>query len=264
MKSSVLHVIKIGGNIVDHPTLLAQFLTDFSAIDAPKILVHGGGKIATQFSEKMGIVPQLIDGRRITDAETLKIVTMVYGGLINKQIVAGLQARKCNAIGLTGADANIILSKKRQHPSIDFGFVGDVEQVNAGMLQHFISAGLSPIIAPLTHDGEGNILNTNADTVASTIAVAMSKIMEVKFFYCFEKKGLLLDINDNNSVLKHVQLKEIESLKNDGTIVTGMIPKVDNISNAIQAGVAQVVLCHAEDMASIIAGNHSFGTIFTA
>lgn len=259
-----LTLVKIGGNIIDHPDSLSSFLRDFSQIPGAKILVHGGGKVASQISSEMGITPQLIDGRRITDAETLRVVTMVYGGLINKQIVASLQAYHCPAIGLCGADANIILSKKREHPEIDFGFVGDVIAVNSAVLSSLLHAGLFPVVAPLTHDGKGQILNTNADTIASEIAIALSSIYDVHFFYCFEKKGLLLDVNDNNSVLPKVHLHDIEPLKANGTIVAGMIPKVDNIAKALRAGVHTISLCHAEDIIDILSGNSSFGTIFVA
>lgn len=264
MQRQVLTVVKIGGNIVDHPKKLEQFLHDFHSIAGAKVLVHGGGKIASELSRKMGIEPVMIDGRRVTDLETLKIVTMVYGGLINKNIVAQLQSIGTNAIGLTGADGNIIFSHKRQHPTIDYGFVGDIDHVDGRKIQSLIQAGFVPIFAPLTHDLEGHLLNTNADTVASEIAIALSPYYKVQFFYCFEKKGLLKDINDDNSSVPHITIDEIQELKDNGTIVEGMIPKVDNISNAIKKGVSQVRLCHAEDIAKIVKQNISLGTLFTA
>lgn len=264
MELQALTIVKIGGNIVDNPAALEQFLKDFHAIKGAKVLVHGGGKIATELSKTMGIAPVMIDGRRVTDAETLKIVTMVYGGLINKQITAKLQALGTNAIGLTGADGNIILSHKRKHPTIDFGFVGDIEKVDGAKIQALVQAGFSPVFAPLTHDMQGNILNTNADTVASELAIALSHFFQVQFFYCFEKKGLLRDINDDYSSVPHIRIDEIQGLKDDGTIVAGMIPKADNISNAIRRGVHQVRLCHAEDISAILNGNPSLGTLFTA
>ena len=184
MSLQAITIVKIGGNIVDHPTALSKFLTDFNSIQGPKILVHGGGKIATELSKKMDIAPVMIDGRRVTDAETLKIVTMVYGGLINKNIVAQLQALGTDAIGLTGADGNIILSHKRDHPTIDFGYVGDIDRINGSKINSLLLLGFTPIFAPLTHDLKGNILNTNADTVASEIAIAMSHFFNVQFFYC--------------------------------------------------------------------------------
>lgn len=263
MHESEIVIVKIGGNIVDNPQALQKFLTDFSQISKPKILIHGGGKIATELSKEMGITPKMIDGRRVTDADALKIVTMVYGGLINKNIVAQLQALGTNAIGLTGADGNLILSHKRVHPTIDYGFVGDIDEVDGNKIKQLISIGFTPIFAPLTHNAEGNILNTNADTVASELAIALSKYYSVNFLYCFEKKGLLMDINDDNSFISHIKTSEIETLKKDGTIAAGMIPKVDNIQNAIEKGVQKVRLCHAEDISEIITKNKALGTLFT-
>jgi acetylglutamate kinase len=263
MSLQALTIVKIGGNIVDNPTALTQFLQDFHSIQGAKILVHGGGKIATELSKTMNITPVMIDGRRVTDAETLKIVTMVYGGLINKNIVAQLQSLGTDAIGLTGADGNIILSHKRKHPTIDYGFVGDIDRVNAAKINSLLLVGFTPIFAPLTHDLKGNILNTNADTVASEIAIALSDFYQVQFFYCFEKKGLLKDINNENSYIKNIKIDEISTLKEDGTIVAGMIPKVDNITNAIKRGVRQVRLCHAEDISAILNHQVSLGTLFT-
>lgn len=264
MERQTLTIVKIGGNIVDHPSSLEQFLKDYHSIPGAKVLVHGGGKIASVLSKKMGIEPMMFEGRRITDSDTLKIVTMVYGGLVNKNIVAQLQSLGTNALGLTGADGNIILSHKRVHPSIDFGYVGDIDHVDGRKIQSLIQAGFCPIFAPLTHDLEGSMLNTNADTVASEIAIALSPYYRVQFFYCFEKKGLLKDINDDNSSLPHITLDEIQALKENGTIVEGMIPKVDNISNAIKRGVDKVRLCHAEDISDIVLKKQSKGTLFTA
>lgn len=264
MDKQPLTLVKIGGNIVDHPTALSQFLHDFHSIPGAKVLIHGGGKIASELSKKMNIEPVMINGRRVTDAETLKIVTMVYGGLINKNIVAQLQSKGSNAIGLTGADGNTIVSHKRVHPSIDYGFVGDIDRVNGEQINTLIQAGFIPVFASLTHDLNGNILNTNADTVASEIAIALSTFFDVQFFYCFEKKGLLLDIQDDHSYVPHIKIDQIESLKQDGTIVEGMIPKVDNISNAIRHGVQKVRLCHAEDISKILIDHVSIGTLFTA
>lgn len=264
MKLPTLTIIKIGGNIVDNPSALNRFLKDFNAIHGAKILIHGGGKIASELSKEMGIQPNMIDGRRVTDKETLRVVTMVYGGLINKNITAQLQALGTNAIGLTGADGNTILSHKRKHPSIDYGFVGDIDQVDGDKIQKLIQAGFSPVFAPLTHDLKGNILNTNADTVASEVAIALSQFFEVHFYYCFEKKGLLKDIKDENSFIPHVKTGEIQYMIDNGVIVDGMIPKVDNIKNAISRGVHQVRLCHAEDIQTIIQEKISLGTLFTA
>lgn len=263
MSKPILTVVKIGGNVIDHKAMLLGFLETFASIPAPKVLIHGGGKVATQVSAEMGITAKMVNGRRITDANTLRIVTMVYGGLLNKQIVAGLQAFHCPAIGMTGADGNIIQAHKRQHPEIDFGYVGDVDQVNGDALNRLLSAGFCPVIAPLTHDGQGTLLNTNADTIAAETAIALSHFQPVRFVYCFEKKGLLTDITDENSVVAKVALSEIETLKANGTISDGMIPKVDNIAYALRSGVSEVLLCHAEDLSGILSGKSIGGTIFT-
>ncbi len=259
-----LTLIKIGGNIVDNPSALSKFILDFNTIQGAKVLVHGGGKIASKLSEEMGITPKLIDGRRVTDTDTLKVVTMVYGGLINKNIVAQLQKGGTNAIGLTGADGNIILAHKRRHPTIDYGYVGDIDKVDGEKLQQLIQFNLTPVLAPLTHDKEGDILNTNADTIASETAIALCQYFKVRFFYCFEKKGLLKDVEDDNSVIPHIKMGDVESLKSDGTISAGMIPKVDNIVHALQKGVQEVRLCHADDISGIISQNKISGTLFTA
>lgn len=263
MSKPVLTLVKIGGNVIDQPALLEKFIRDFSRIVGHKVLVHGGGKIASELSRQMGIEPVMVNGRRVTDIDTLRIVTMVYGGLINKNLVTLLQAQGCNAAGLTGADGNTIQAHKRVHPEINFGFVGDIDAVNTLLLNSLIQAGIAPVMAPLTHDLHGHILNTNADTIAAELAVALSEAYEVRFFYCFEKKGLLLDIEDDDSVIKNVYLEEIDELKSKGIIAAGMIPKVDNISDAISRGVEKVILCHAEDITTIIGGNSHFGTIFT-
>ena len=263
MTLPILTLIKIGGNIIDNSEALTRFLYDFHAIEGPKILVHGGGKIASELSKKMGVTPTLIDGRRVTDAETLKIVTMVYGGLINKQITAQLQSLGTNAIGLTGADGNIILAHKRIHPSIDYGFVGDIDQVDGNQIAQFIQVGLTPVFAPLTHDKHGLMLNTNADSIASETAIALSRYFKVQFFYCFEKKGLLKDIEDESSCIPHIQAKDVNKLKEDGIISAGMIPKVDNIVRALNQGVFEVRLCHAADISRIISKQLSLGTLFT-
>ncbi|MCO5247742.1 MAG: acetylglutamate kinase [Chitinophagales bacterium] len=264
MNKPKLTLIKIGGNIVDDDKALQRFLSDFNEISTAKVLVHGGGKIATELSKEMGITPQMIDGRRITDAKTLRVVTMVYAGLINKNIVANLQALGTNAIGLSGADGNIIKSHKRNHPTIDFGFVGDIDVVDGGKIKSLLQAGFTPVFCALTHDNQGSLLNTNADTIASELAIVLSEYYQVEFVYCFEKKGLLTDINDDNSFIPKIKIGEIQTLKDDGTISAGMLPKVDNISNAIQRGVYQVRLCHAEDIRAILTENVSLGTLFTA
>ncbi len=255
-----LYVIKIGGNIIDNPLALEQFLTDFSAIEGYKILVHGGGKVATDISKGLGIEAQMVEGRRVTDAETLKIVTMVYAGLINKNVVAQLQAKACNAIGLTGADANIIKSHKRAVKTVDYGFVGDVDVVNAAILKVFIENDLTPIIAPITHNKAGVLLNTNADTVSSTIAVAMSQLFEVELVYCFELKGVLKDFEDKNAVINDIDKAYYAQLKADGIVSKGMIPKLDNAFDAIDAGVSAVRICHADDLLKLLNEGEKLGT----
>ncbi|GEO06348.1 acetylglutamate kinase [Adhaeribacter aerolatus] len=257
-----LQVVKIGGNIIDDEAKLNSFLKDFARLTGPKILVHGGGKIATEVSKGLGIEARMVDGRRITDAETLRVVTMVYGGLVNKNIVAKLQANNCNALGLTGADADIIPATKRPVKDIDYGFVGDIAEgaIPAATLQLLLDNNLTPVIAPLTHDGQGNLLNTNADTIASALAVALSHIFPTQLTYCFEKKGVLVDINDDNSVIHQITPNQYESLKNDGTIAQGMIPKLDNAFRAIEAGVNSVIICHADELLRILKKQATAGT----
>lgn len=256
-----VYIIKIGGNVIDNEENLSRFLQDFTSLKENKILVHGGGKVATEVSKGLGVEAQMVDGRRITDAETLKIVTMVYGGLINKKIVSKFQAYGTNAIGLTGADANIISAQKRPlKDGIDYGFVGDIDQVFPLPLTQLLSAGLTPVIAPLTHDGQGNLLNTNADTIASAIAVAMSVNFVVHLIYCFELKGVLQDINNKDSVISDISYPEYEILKANGVIAKGMIPKMDNSFEAIQSGVGSVTICHADDLVSIVNNRESKGT----
>ncbi|MBK9327901.1 MAG: acetylglutamate kinase [Sphingobacteriales bacterium] len=256
--------VKIGGNVIDDENALTDFLSVFSKIPHQKILIHGGGKTATTISEQLNIPTRMIDGRRVTDQAALEVVTMVYGGLINKKIVAGLQANGCNAIGLTGADANIIEAHKRIHPTIDYGFVGDIDKVNPALLTELMERNFVPVIAPLTHDKKGNILNTNADTMAAQLAIALSKSQKLTFVYCFEKCGLLKNIDDPDSVISHVNLSEIQQLKEKQIITGGMIPKMENIVNALQNGVEKVILCHAKEVGSIMKVNSIFGTTFTA
>jgi acetylglutamate kinase len=260
-----LYIIKIGGNIIDDDAKLQSFLKDLAMIKERKILVHGGGKVATEISKGLGIEAKMVEGRRITDAETLKIVTMVYGGLINKRIVALLSALNNNAIGLTGADANIIQAKKRPVKNgIDYGFVGDIEKVNSDILGQFINMGLTPVVAPLTHDGQGNMLNTNADTMASAIAVAMSKNFNVNLTYCFELKGVLEDFSNKESVISDIDMNKYQDLKIKGIIDKGMIPKMDNSFEAIKSGVGSVIICHADDLINIINNKEKKGTKLTS
>jgi acetylglutamate kinase len=251
-----LFVIKIGGNIIDDANALNSFIEKFAAIDAHKILVHGGGKLATEMATTMQIPQQMIDGRRITDKATLKLVTMVYAGYINKNIVAKLQSKNCNAIGLTGVDANIILAKKRTVKEIDYGFVGDIvaDGINDNFLKLLLENNTTSIIAPITHNGEGQLLNTNADTLANEIAKAMSVHYQVQLIYCFDKKGVLENVADENSVIKMITKANVETLKANKVIHEGMIPKIDNALQAVANGVHKVTLGHANELSEIIKG----------
>ena len=242
-------VIKVGGKIVEEEATLHTLLDNFAAIEGCKVLVHGGGRSATKIAARLGIESRMVDGRRITDAETLKVVTMVYGGLVNKNIVAGLQARNVNALGLTGADMNAILSAKRPVKEVDYGFVGDVKQVNGALLADLIRKGIIPVMAPLTHDGQGNLLNTNADTIAGETAKALAGHFDVTLIYCFEKRGVLRDENDDNSVISQITPDEFRRLVADGVIQGGMIPKLENSFEALNAGVSQVVITQASAIA---------------
>ena len=237
-----LTVIKVGGKIVEEEATLNQLLDDFSAIKGYKVLVHGGGRSATKLAAQLGIESKMVNGRRITDAETLKVVTMVYGGLVNKNIVAGLQAKGVNAMGLTGADMNAIRSVKRPVKEIDYGFVGDVEKVNAELLGNLIRQGVVPVMAPLTHDGQGSMLNTNADTIAGETAKALAELFDVTLVFCFEKKGVLSDENDDDSVIPVITPELFKEYVEKGVIQGGMIPKLENSFSAIDAGVSQVVI----------------------
>ena len=237
-----LTVIKVGGKIVEEEQTLNQLLADFSAIEGYKVLVHGGGRSATKLASQLGIESKMVNGRRITDAETLKVVTMVYGGLVNKNIVAGLQAKGMNAMGFTGADMNVIRSVKRPVKDVDYGFVGDVEKVNAGLLADLIRQGVVPVMAPLTHDGQGSMLNTNADTIAGETAKALAELFDVTLVFCFEKKGVLSDENDDDSVIPVITPELFKEYVEKGVIQGGMIPKLENSFAAIDAGVAQVVI----------------------
>lgn len=252
-------IVKVGGAVVEDEAQLTQLLRDFIAIEGPKILVHGGGRRATKVAERLGIETKMVDGRRITDADMLEVVTMVYGGLVNKNIVARLQALGADAIGLTGADANILLSTKRPLKNgIDYGFVGDVKKANGSKIAHFIEANLIPVIAPLTHDGEGHMLNTNADTMASETAKAMAAAgFDVTLIFAFEKPGVLSNPDDDNSVIKSITHTDFEAYKADGTISGGMLPKIENALSAIDAGVKRVIITKA----TAIDGQH--GTIIS-
>lgn len=255
-----LTIIKIGGNVIDNSANLHQFLLDFTALPGDKILVHGGGKIATELGESLGVEAKMIEGRRVTDIETLRIVTMVYAGLINKNMVAQLQAKGSNAIGLTGADGNIIKAKKRPVKEIDYGFVGDLDEhsVSSTTLDSLLKAGLVPVLCAITHDGDTQLLNTNADTIASSVAVAMSALYETRLVYCFEKKGVLKDVNDDDSVVREIKTDEFDGLKADGTVQGGMIPKLHNAFEAIKKGVSAVYIGKADELNELAEG--TFGT----
>jgi acetylglutamate kinase len=242
MMKEKLTVIKVGGKIVEEEATLNQLLADFSAIEGYKVLVHGGGRSATKLAAQLGIESKMVNGRRITDAETLKVVTMVYGGLVNKNIVAGLQAKGVNAMGFTGADMNVIRSVKRPVKEVDYGFVGDVEKVNAELLGSLIRQGVVPVMAPLTHDGQGSMLNTNADTIAGETAKALAELFDVTLVFCFEKKGVLSDENDDDSVIPVITPELFQEYVDKGIIQGGMIPKLENSFSAIDAGVSQVVI----------------------
>jgi acetylglutamate kinase len=238
-----LTIVKVGGAVVEDEVQLAQLLKDFSAIPGRKVLIHGGGRRATQVAASLGIESKMVGGRRITDAEMLSVVTMVYGGLVNKNLVARLQANGVNALGLTGADIDVIRSHKRPlKDGIDFGFVGDVDRADGQMLSRLIEAGITPVMAPLTHDGQGNILNTNADTIASETAKALASIYDVTLIYSFEKKGVLSNPDDDDSVIPTINRADFERYKADGTISGGMLPKIENALSAIDAGVSRVII----------------------
>ena len=243
-----LTVIKVGGKIVEEEESLKQLLDDFARIEGHKILVFGGGRSATKIAERLGIQSNMVDGRRITDAATLQIVTMVYGGLVNKNIVARLQALDVNALGLTGADMDVIRSEKRPVKEIDYGFVGDVKYVKSETLQWLIDKDIVPIMAPLTHDGKGNILNTNADTIAAETAQAMSAHYDVTLVYCFEKKGVLMDENDDNSVISRFDKELYQKYIDEGVITGGMLPKLDNGFRSIEKGVKAVIITQASEI----------------
>lgn len=244
-KKSDISIIKVGGKIVEDPEKLKQLLNDFASFPGKKILVHGGGRSATKIASQLGIESKMVNGRRITDADMLNIVTMVYGGLVNKTIVAKLQAKGINALGLIGADLNVIRSDKRPVKDVDYGFVGDVKEVNSGALAHLLEQDIVPVLAPLTHDGHGQILNTNADTIAGETAKALSALFNVTLIYCFEKKGVLMDENDDESVIPHLTEELFKEYVEKGIIQGGMIPKLENSFSAIHAGVRKVVITSA-------------------
>ena len=249
-------VVKVGGGIVEDEKSLSALLDKFARIEGLKVLVHGGGRSATKVAEQLGIEQTMIGGRRITDAETLKVVTMVYAGLVNKNIVAQLQARGVNALGLTGADMNVIVSHRRPIKQVkmedgtvqpvDYGFVGDVDKVNADLLADLIAKGVVPVVSPIGHDGKGNLLNTNADTIASQVAIALAQHFEVTLMFCFEKRGVLRDPEDDNSVIPQITASDFPRLVEEGIVSGGMLPKLENSFAAIAAGVSEVVITQAD------------------
>ncbi len=241
-----LKIIKIGGNIIDNDEALMAFIKDFATIEGHKILVHGGGKIATKLANQMQIPVTMIDGRRITDKDTLDLITMVYAGKINKNIVAQLQAHYCNAVGFTGADGNTIVSVKRPVKTIDYGFVGDVKQVNFEALYVLLQSDFTPVFCAITHDENGQLLNTNADTIASRLATAFALHYNTELYYCFEKNGVLKDINDEDSVIELLDFETYQKLRADGVIADGMLPKLDNSFDAIANYISKVCIGKAE------------------
>lgn len=254
-------IIKVGGNIIDDDVKLNAFLSSLAKMEGPKILVHGGGKLATKLAADLSIPQQMVDGRRITDAETLRIVTMVYAGLINKQIVARLNANQCKSIGVCGADAQSIRAHKRIHPSIDFGFVGDVDSVDADFLFSLLNEGLTVVMAPITQDENGQLLNTNADTIAQEIAKSLAQKASITLIYSFEKKGVLRDVQDENSVIKEIDQSLYSKLKSEQAIFAGMIPKLDNAFEAINAGVNRVIIGDATQLEDLLEGKS--GTVIS-
>ncbi len=249
-----LTIIKVGGKIVENSESLNSLLKDFAAVEGKKLLVHGGGRSATQMAARLGVETKMVDGRRITDEAVLEVVTMVYGGLVNKRIVAGLQALGIDAVGLTGADMNIVLSDKRKVSAVDYGWVGDVKRVNAEAVATLIESGCCPVVAPLTHDGCGHMLNTNADTMAGEMAKAMAAHYDVTLMFCFEKPGVLADENDDSSLIPTITPAVLDDLKRRGVVSGGMIPKLDNAIACVSAGVESVVITQADRIADPYAG----------
>ena len=251
-----LYIIKIGGNVIDDPQALDKFLNDFSSIKEKKLLVHGGGKRATSIGNKLGIVSKYTDGRRITDGDTIDLVTMVYGGLVNKKLTALLQSKKVDAFGITGADGNLIPAVKRPVKTIDYGWVGDVEakNIDTGKWSIFLNNGLVPVVAPLTHDGQGNMLNTNADTIAAVLAIGLASMYEVSLLYCFEKNGVLKEVNDEDSLIHQLSQNLYSDLRQKELLFAGILPKIDNAFEAVNKGVSRVVIGNSAELTSLING----------
>ena len=246
----MIHIVKIGGNVIDSADNLSRFLDSFVLLPSPKVLVHGGGKLATRLCEQLGIETKMIDGRRITDRQTLDVVTMVYAGLVNKQIVAALQARGCTAIGLSGADANLLPARRRPAEPIDYGFVGDIEQpkVNATFLASLLRQGVTPVVCPLTHDQQGSMLNTNADSIACAVAIAAAQADTAELTFCFEQPGVMRDIDDPTSLIAHIDIDSYRHLLADSVITKGMLPKLSACFRAIDSGVTTVRIKHADNL----------------
>ena len=252
----MIKVVKIGGNVIDNEAALVRFAADFAALEGPKILVHGGGKLATRLAEKLEIPTTMIDGRRVTDRQTLDVVTMVYAGLVNKHVVALLQAAGCNAIGLSGADANVVKATRRAAKPIDFGFVGDiaVEGVDADFILSLTERGIVPVFCSIMHDGAGTLLNCNADSVASAVAVAVAQKAETELVFCFEKQGVMENIDDPNSVIPEIRPQSYKTLLADGVVNKGMIPKIDGAFKALESGVKVVTIKHSEALTNLSSG----------
>ncbi|WP_291861021.1 acetylglutamate kinase [Marinilabilia sp.] len=243
-----LTIVKVGGRVLENPETLHDFLEDFSALPNPKILVHGGGRSATTMASRLGIETKMVEGRRITDEDMLEVVVMVYGGLVNKTVVAGLQAMEINAMGITGADLNLIKAHKRVGADVDYGFVGDVDEVNVTSLIPLIRQGIVPVVAPLTHDGQGRLLNTNADTIASSLAVEFSKILDTSLMFCFEKPGVLINPDDDSSVIPFLNRELFDMYRDEGIISEGMVPKLENGFNSLANGVVEVIITNTEGL----------------
>ena len=237
-----LTIVKIGGNVINNKEALTTFLTDFASIEGLKILVHGGGKKASEMAEKIGLIPKMANGRRITDDANLEVVTMVYAGLINKNIIAKLQQQNCNAIGLSGADANTIKAHKRIVKDVDYGYAGDIDEVNNSVIKLLLENNITPVFCAITHDKNGQLLNTNADTIASEIASSLAKYYKVVLTYCFEKNGVLKEVNDTDSVIENINSKSYEELKKENIIVDGMLPKLENCFYALNNGVDKIII----------------------
>ena len=262
MAKNPLRIFKIGGKVVEDNQQLSTFLKSFAQLSENKILVHGGGKWISEMSQKLGIEVKMIDGRRITDAQTLEVVKMMLAGVANKNVVSKLQGYGCNAIGLTGADGNTILADKRPLKNgIDYGFVGDIKKINNEVILKLINSGLVPVFAAMTHDGHGNLFNTNADTIASSVAVGLANDFEVELNYCFELNGVLKNIDDPSSVIHEINQQNYSIFKNNGIINSGMIPKIDNAFDALYSGVKAVRIMNSEHLIDLAEGKHEIGTL---